>query len=113
MEKVNLWKATAAIVKQQFDIEEDASEPLTEEAFHGFLSKKIEWMLEYNIELLFSTLYRMDVSEKSVAEAMHPEAAFPAHLGLATLVIKRQMERIRTKIDLKQPPLQEDEDWGW
>lgn len=88
-------------------------EEINEEQMLNLLADRIAYMLEYQLEYLFSMMYRMDVSEKKVSAALHPLADEPANVGLARLVIERQKERLFTKEHYKQVDLGDEEDLRW
>ena len=102
-------RETKSLIQWQFELDAPEEDPLSEVDFLKMLAKRIGWMIEHDIELLFSTLYRMDVSEEAVAQAMHPNAPELANVGLARLVLQRQKQRVETKRSYRQPPI--DEDW--
>lgn len=105
-------KDTLALITRDFELEEvPEEETITEEELLRLLSNRVAWMIEHDIELLFSTLYRMDVQEPLVERALHPNAPEPANIGIARLILERQKQRAYTKKHFKQPPL--DEDWEW
>jgi len=104
---------TKALIQQQFELDAPGEDPLSEVDFLELLANRIGWMIEHDIELLFSTLYRMDVSEGAVAQAMHPNAPEMANVGLARLVLARQKQRVETKRSYRQPPIDEDGEWAW
>ena len=72
------------------------------------LSRHVEYMMQYKMEVLMSTLYRLDVSEQKVSKAMTPLAIDPPNVGIAKLIIERQKQRIHTKQSYKPPVLK---DW--
>lgn len=88
-------------------------EEINEEQMLNLLADRIAYMLEYQLEYLFSMMYRMDVSEKKVSAALHPLAEEPANVGLARLVIERQKMRLFTKEHYKQADLGDEEDLRW
>lgn len=60
------------------------------------LSRRIEVMLDKEPELLFSTLYRLDVLEHKINAVLHSSSEPPAH-GLARLIVERQIEKTKTR----------------
>jgi len=61
------------------------------------MSIEVERMLSENADLLFSYLYRLDVDEQKIKIAMNPMTPDAPHIGLARLIIDRQLQRIRTQ----------------
>jgi len=95
--KDNSLQQTAELIIRDFELGAAAEEELGEEELIALLSPRIEWLLEYRTEFLFSLMYRLDVSEKKVDGALSPGAPEPAHIGLSRLVVERQKERIATR----------------
>lgn len=94
-----------------FDLHPESSGNATEADLHALLTQRIAWLLEHQTELLFSLLYRMDVDEKLVRQAMAPGATSPVAEALATLVIERQKARLRTKRDTFVKDIDPDMAW--
>ena len=84
-----------AVLQQEFDL--DSSQEISEEELTSLLAEQIAYMLENRLEFLLSLMYRMDVAERKVNEALSPASTVPPHLALAKLVIARQKERLFTK----------------
>jgi hypothetical protein len=53
-------------------------------------------MLKGDIDLLLSSLYRLDVEEHKIQRALHSPDV-PAARGIAQLIIDRQKEKIMTR----------------
>jgi hypothetical protein len=102
----------AAIIVRDFEIE-SVDEPgrMGEEELFQLLAGQIDFMLQARMEHLFSLLYRLDVKEELVRQAMAPDAPLPANEGLARLVIDRQKQRMLTKATIRQEDLGEEWDW--
>lgn len=67
--------------------------------------------MQHRMEQLMSLCYTLDVSEELVAEAFHPSADEPANLGLARLLLARQVRRLKTKRTFKAQPLDDENAW--
>lgn len=106
---VEIFNKTAESVREPFELEKAA--PADEQELLRILSERIEEMLERRPEYLMSLLYRLDVLEEKIVPVMHPSAPEPPHIGLARLVLERQMQRAQTKRDVKIEPLDDWEDW--
>lgn len=61
------------------------------------MSKEVENMLAGNPDLLFSYLYRLDVDEDKIKKAISPFTEELPSIGLARLIIDRQLLRIKTQ----------------
>ena len=103
---------TREIITTNFEIE-TRKQPESEAELLEILSKQIEWMMESRTEFLFSLLYRHDVSERKIIEALAPEATEPPHIALAKLVLARQKERIEAKKHFKSPDSDELAEFNW
>lgn len=102
----------APLIVRDFEIESaNEASSMSEEELLKLLSAHIDFMLESRAEQLFSLLYRMDVKEALVREALSPYAPEPANVGLARLVIERQKQRIFTKQTIRPEDLGEEWDW--
>ncbi len=77
----------------------------------AWLCEKIAYLMEYNMELLLSSLYRLDIDEAKINAALQPDAPAIASVGLAQLVMKRQQQRILTRNKYK-PPVIDDPEWS-
>ena len=108
--KNDLLHQASALIREPFELE---STPDSEEELLAVLAGRIAEMLERRPEYLMSMLYRLDVLEEKIHPAMHPLAPEPANVGLARLVLERQMQRVATKRDIKIPPLDDQKDWAW
>ncbi len=66
------------------------------------MSIEVETMLSNNPDLLFSYLYRLDVDEHKIKLAMSPFTEEFPNIGLARLIIDRQLLRIKTQQEYSQ-----------
>lgn len=57
----------------------------------------ISWLMESRMDFLLSLMYRLDVTEKSIKDALHPSNPVNPVKALAELIIQRQLDRIKTK----------------
>ena len=75
----------------------EATTPITMEDLRQYLIQKIAVLLNRNLDLLFSALYRIDVAERAVKETFSstPDDQLPEIL--ADLIIERQIQKIRTR----------------
>lgn len=65
------------------------------EEFKKYLTEKMKDMLDKNYNLLINTLYRIDISEKKLAELFSNKNKEAIPEKLADLIIERQIEKIR------------------
>ena len=102
-------KNTTDLIKKDFELE-IGDEPLTEEEMLMALAERVAWLMEYRLEFLMSSLYRLDVLEIHLNEALSPEAEDPPYIAIAKLIIERQKQRIYTKKKYKTEKL--DDEFG-
>ncbi|MEM9917390.1 MAG: hypothetical protein AAF990_04805 [Bacteroidota bacterium] len=101
MENKLLILRTSELIARDFGLEIGA-EPLEESELLDLLANQLAYMIEYRLEFLMSLMYRLDVKERCIQEALSPGAKLPANIGLAKLVLERQKQRIFTKQFYKQ-----------
>ncbi|TXB64486.1 hypothetical protein [Phaeodactylibacter luteus] len=95
-----------ALILKDFGIQEGKEAPnASEEDLLRFLADQIAEMIAFNLEVLLSNLYRLDVSEQKVNFALSPRCPEPANIALARLVLERQKARAFTKKHYQQPDL--------
>jgi len=64
------------------------------EEFRKYLAEKMRDLLDKNYNLLINTLYRIDISEKKLAELFSLKNKESIPQKLADLIIERQIEKI-------------------
>lgn len=69
---------------------------LDEAALLDLFTTRVEELMRDNLDLLLSSLYRLDVDEDKIEQALH-SSHVPAARGIATLIIERQKEKIQTR----------------
>lgn len=74
---------------------ENLKGPALEDLIHA-LAQRIAYMLDKEPELLFSTLYRLDVLEHKINEVLQSSTETPSY-GLARLIVERQQEKLKTR----------------
>jgi hypothetical protein len=69
---------------------------LDEPALLDLFTTRVEEMMRDDLDLLLSSLYRLDVEEYKIQRALR-SADMPPARGIAILIIDRQKEKIRTR----------------
>ncbi|MEO6759059.1 MAG: hypothetical protein ABIO24_06355 [Saprospiraceae bacterium] len=103
---------TTELLRGPFELE-NAPPPASEAELLTLLAARIDEMLERQPDYLLSMLYRLDVLEPKINQALHPASPEPPALALARLVLERQQQRIHTKRTIKTEPLEGLDDWAW
>lgn len=98
---MDLKMHTQALVIKDFELQDPETE-LSETQLLEWLSEHIAFLIEKRMEFLLNILYRLDVDELKVHDALSPYSIEPANVGLAKLVIQRQKKRAETKLKYKQ-----------
>ncbi len=96
MNQAPLLEETTALIVRDLNLE-TPSQLADEAALLKYLSEVVEDMITHKLDLLMSTLYRLDVDEKKINKALQPGQPDAANVALAKLIIERQKKRIETK----------------
>ena len=97
---------TIDIIPKDFQPEE--WESLDDTALYELILDRVNELIETDIDLLMSYLYRLDVQEYKINEVLSMNALLPVNEGIARLILERQKERMITKKKFKQKPIK-----GW
>ncbi|MCC6724622.1 MAG: hypothetical protein IT258_08935 [Saprospiraceae bacterium] len=99
---------------KDFELQSSEAEAPSEAELFQLLCDRISWMIEHNMEYLLSLLYRNDVLEYKILDALSPGNPEPANVALAKLVMERQQQRLATKKQYGSQRSDEvDEDLRW
>lgn len=96
---------TTEMVIRDFEIERKEANSMSEQELFDMLADHIAYLIEYRLEFLLSLMYRLDIDEAKVNEALSPANEVPANLALARIVLDRQKQRVFTKKFYKQEKL--------
>ena len=99
-------KARAQLIARDFGIEKIGEQEMTEEELLQLLESQVAYYIEHNLDFLLSSLYRLDISEKLVRNALLPSSATPANVAIAKLILERQKKRVFTKQFYKQDKIE-------
>ena len=69
-------------------------EGLTDEQWLEMIAERVQWFLDNDKDLLLSYMYRLDIDEYKINNALTPMHAEPAYILLAQLIFERQKQRI-------------------
>lgn len=70
--------------------------------FHKKLSILVAYLLENDMPRLLNAMYRLDVSEAKFHDAMLAESKEDIALGIADLIIEREMQKVKTRLHYKK-----------
>jgi len=115
MKKEQLLDETTVLILR--DLEFESTTPIIDEAqLLEEVAHVVAYMIEHKIDLLLSTMYRMDVDEVKIHAALNAETdTQPVNYRLAKLIIDRQKKRVLTKHNSKVSNRDDFNDsiWGW
>ena len=104
----NEWQPDElALIARNFDLEAP-DRPVTEEELVAVLAERIANMMDGDRDMLLSLLYRLDIEEPKINQAMALNQLIPTNIGLARLIIERQKERNESRKKYKQDSID-----GW
>jgi hypothetical protein len=106
-----LIQETAQLLQKDFDLS-TLPPQVTKEAMLDFLERLVEDLLNSKLDRLFFYLYRLDIDELKVKEALSFEAVDLPHQQIALLIFNREVQKAKTRIKFKQQYNSEDGD-GW
>ena len=102
----DLIKKTTQQVAKDLGLELEAKQDMTEEDILAIIANQVAYYMEYDLEFLFSSMYRLDIQEQKIKEALSLAAEVPANIAVAKLILERQKPRDYTKHFYKQKPLE-------
>jgi hypothetical protein len=108
-DKMGENEETTALIVRDFELTAPEN-PMTEAELLAYLADVIAYMIEKRMDYLLSLLYRLDVSEAKINQALTPGHPEDANIALARLVIDRQKKRIATKKAYRE---QHPSNWNW
>lgn len=101
--------ALEKVIGNSFELEHVA-DYISREKLAAALADKVRYMMQYQLEELFSRLYRLDIFEEKIKEVM--AAGGDIAKKIADLIIDRQLEKNISKLE-NPPSKPEDEDLAW
>jgi hypothetical protein len=112
MEKQALiLQQTSAFVQKDFEIEY-IPEDVTEEELIDFLEQFVQNLLDTNMKQLFYVLYRLDINEHKVHQALDPAAIEPPYKTVAQLIFQREKQKAKTRIEYNERYQEEGDGWN-
>ena len=98
-----------SLIVKSFDLAlgEDANEA----DLLKMLTLRVTEMMEGDVDLLMSYLYRLDIDAEKINAVLSLESVLPPIEGLARLILERQKERVATKKRISVEPIEEG--WEW
>lgn len=85
-------------------------EIMSEEAILKLLAEKIVPIIQKGPDAFFQLMYRLDISEKKLTAILHEKDV--AH-KIARLIYDRQLQKIKSRLENKTKPEDDDPDLKW
>ena len=104
----DIEKRTAKIIEDDFQLQLDSGGDAMKK-IRNLLIDKLDFLIEHDFEKLLSILYRIDVSERKVKEALATKTDHKPSELLADLIIERQMEKAKTRVQYGRRTDQDDD----
>ncbi len=82
------------------------------EAFVEQLRLFINHLLQFDFQKLVYLLYRIDINERVLKNLLHNNPKTDAAIIISNLIIKRQQEKLKAKMQFKRDPnIPEEDKW--
>jgi|SRR5690606_638227 len=107
-----LLQITSSLVKKDFEMPMNSSF-ISEEDLVQALADRVFQLIEKNLEQLFSILYRLDVNERKVHEALQGNNEIPANIEIARLIVARQKEKAKTRMEYDSKEVDDEDATPW
>lgn len=106
-----ILQQTSAFVQKDFEVE-NLPEDVTEQELIDFLEQFVQNLLDTNMKQLFYVLYRLDINEHKVHQALNPTAIELPHKALAQLIFNREKQKAKTRIEYNERNAEEGDGWN-
>jgi len=98
-----------ALSLRSHEIEINHPETISEEELFRLVTEQVQYMIEHKMDYLLSLMYRLDIDEDKIQQALFDPMIPEPSEALARLIIDRQKQRIMTKNTIKV----DKTDWSW
>lgn len=95
----------------EFQIQKLRSQEDKDQLIFRELADRVADLMQHRMETLMSMLYRLDVDEAKIKQALDPESDLTPHIAIAKLIVERQMARAKTKEEYRTDPIEGWEDF--
>lgn len=106
-----ILQQTSAFVQKDFEVEY-IPEDVTEQELIDFLEQFVQNLLDTDMKQLFYVLYRLDINEYKVHQALNPLAIEAPHKSLAQLIFQREKQKAKTRIEYNERYAEEGDGWN-
>ena len=105
MDEVTLAKESYQLILRDFGLKEDSETKEAKIAFdwlEDFLTKRINYLLDNNLNDLLNALYRIDISENKAKELLHLSEESHMARNIAKAVIEREKQKVITRLQFRK-----------
>ncbi|CAA6830406.1 MAG: Unknown protein [uncultured Aureispira sp.] len=106
-----ILQQTSAFVQKDFEVEHIPKD-VTEQELLTFLEQFVQKLLDTDMKQLFYVLYRLDINEQKVHQALNPTAIEPPHKTLALLIFQREKQKAKTRVEYNERSTEEGDGWN-
>ena len=86
---------------------------LNEEQLLKEVADRVADLMANQMEFLLGMLYRLDVLEEKIKVALSPKNTEAPHIALARLIVDRQKQRLKSKMNSFKPLPDDMQDLAW
>lgn len=95
------FRETALAIRSQFGLEDFANQAADEQQKHEWLkkalAKRIGEMIDHEFDKFVNLLYRIDISETKVRQALSEQPFSQGLEKVAEMIIQRQLQKVITR----------------
>ena len=107
----NNLQETGSLIFEELNILKTSNSYNSEDQFIQLIAERVLELLQQDVDLLFSYLYRLDIDERKINHVLNEQMKIPPHRGLAELIFTRQMQRLESKKKYKQESIEGWDEW--
>jgi len=100
MDEITLARESLQLVRKDLGLEEDMSlEGITDpfDRLHGWLEKRISYLLDHDFPTLLNALYRIDIPEEQLKQILALSSPTALASALTTAILHREMQKVETR----------------
>ena len=106
MDEVTLAQQSYQLIQKDFGLEENTEIEEAKIAFdwlEDYLTKKVNYLLDHDFNLLLNALYRIDISDDQTKELIHLSEAREVARNIARAIIEREKQKVITRAQYRRP----------
>ena len=105
----SLIEQTALLISKELYLDtEEIGTPDTVDLLRERVVYVVEYLMNNNFEQLLNLLYIMDVDEMKITAIINDPSILEPKFDIADVIIEREMKKVQTRIEYKQPKIDDD-----